>query len=211
MKTSSNKEVRKLYEDTAETYDKMMDNEIDLPVYSDLLSKLAKKISGLPGAVIDTSCGSGHMLCRYHEKYDPKRLLIGIDLSSSMVNLASEKLGSNANVYEGDMRDLNRISSDSAAAVINFFAIHHLDPKGINLAFKEWSRTLCPEGQLLIATWEGNGPIDYGDESDVVALRYSKDEVAAWATNNGFRVDRLVAEAVEEIPMEVIYLEATKV
>ncbi len=211
MKISSNKEVRELYEDSADTYNKMIDNEIDLPVYSDLFGRLFKKISELTGAVIDTSCGSGHMLYRYCEKYDPQRPLIGIDLSPSMVALASQKLGSNAIVYEGDMRDLSRISPGSVAAVISFYAMHHLDSKGIDLAFKEWFRTLCLGGQLFIATWEGKGPIDYGGESDVVALRYSKEEVATWATNSGFRIDRLVVETVEEIPMEVIYLEATKV
>ena len=184
MKTSSQKKVLKLYADSADSYNKMMDNEINLPVYSNILSRLAEKISEIHGAVIDTSCGSGHMLHRYHERYDPERSLIGIDLSPSMVALASNKLGSNADIYVGDMRDLSRISSESSAAVISFFAIHHLNPKEISVAFKESYRALRPQGQLSIATWEGNGPIDYGDESDVVALRYSKKEVAAWVNDN---------------------------
>lgn len=32
---------------------------------------------------------------------------------------------------------------------------------------------------MVIAGWEGAGPIDYGDEFHVVALRYSIDEVKA--------------------------------
>jgi ubiquinone/menaquinone biosynthesis C-methylase UbiE len=210
MKTSSKKEVLKLYEDSADSYDKMMDSEIDLPVYADILSRLAENISKIQGVVIDTSCGSGHMLYRYHEQHDPQRSLVGIDLSPSMVALASKKLGSHAKIYAADMRDLGRILPESAAAVISFFAIHHLDPQEINVAIKEWYRVLCPQGQLSIATWEGDGPIDYGGESDIVALRYSAKEVADWVKNNGFTIDRLVVEPVEEIPMEAIYLEATK-
>ena len=210
MKTSSKKEVLKLYEDSADSYDKMMDNEIDLPVYTDILSRLAENISEIEGSVIDTSCGSGHMLYRYHERHDPQRSLIGVDLSPDMVALASKKLGSNAEIYAADMRDLGKVLPETSAAVISFFAIHHLDPKEINVALKEWHRVLRPQGQVSIATWEGDGPIDYGGESDIVALRYSAKEVADWVKNNGFTIDRLLVEPVEEIPMDAIYLVATK-
>lgn len=52
-----------------------------------------------------------------------------------------------------------------------FFALHHLDDEGVQVAFGEWHRILGPGGQVVVATWEGNGVIDYGDESDIVALR----------------------------------------
>jgi hypothetical protein len=75
MTTSPVSKVREFYESSADWYSNMMDTEIDLPVYSDTLGRLAERIADIPGPVIDTSCGSGHMLSRYHERYDPKRLL----------------------------------------------------------------------------------------------------------------------------------------
>jgi hypothetical protein len=69
---------------------------------------------------------------------------------------------------------------------------------------------LKPGGQLLVAAWEGSGPIDCGETADVVALRYRSDELAGWAREAGFALERCTVEPVEEIPMEAIYLEGTK-
>ncbi len=210
MKASSIAEVRELYEDSAESYSKMMDSEIDLPIYADILGRLAERIADIPGPVIDTSCGPGHMLSRYHDCYDSGRSLLGIDLSPRMVAIASARLGSHAETVTGDMRDLGTIEANSASAVLNFFAIHHADARDVRTALDEWHRVLRPGGQLVVAAWEGTGPIDYGSHSDVVALRYTEDEVVTWAREAGFVVNRCVVEPVEEIPMKAIYLEGTK-
>ena len=210
MKTSPIENVKKLYEMSADSYNKMMESEISLPVYSDTLFRLSERIKGLPGSIVDTSCGSGHMLDLYCSHYDSQRLLVGIDLSPRMAEIASKKLGVNAKVLTADMRELNVISSGSAAAVISFFALHHLDPDNILTAFKEWNRILCKQGQLIVAVWEGTGPIDYGDESDVIALRYNKEEVTAWIIDSGFSVNQCLVEPVEDMPMDAIYLEASK-
>ena len=210
MNTSDSGTVRSMYDTNADSYTKMMDAEIDLPLYADVLERLCKRIRDVPGTVIDSSCGSGHMLSRYHEQYDPKRPLVGIDLSPRMVEIASERLGAGATIMAGDMRDLAVIEDDSAAALLSFFAIHHLDPEGVRTALGEWHRVLQPGGQLLIAAWEGVGAIDYGDEADLVALRYRSDEIAGWTEEAGFGVDRCVVEPVDEMLMDAIYLEGSK-
>ena len=210
MKTSPVAKVRALYEHSADAYSNIMDTEIDLPVYADLLGRLAERITDIPGPVIDTSCGSGHMLAKYHERYDPRRSLVGIDLSPRMVVIARARLGSTAEILSGDMRNLGNIESVSSAAVLSVFAIHHIDPDEVPATLQEWHRVLRPEGQLVVATWEGTGPIDYGGESDVVALRYRKDEIIAWVQAAGFVVARCNVEPVEGIPMKAIYLEGSK-
>ena len=210
MKTSSAAKVRELYEESADSYAEMMDAEIDLPVYSDILSRLAERIADTAGTVIDTSCGSGHMLSRYRERHDPERPLLGIDLSPRMVAIANARLGSSAEISIGDMRDLGAVESGTTAAVLSFFAIHHIGPEEVLAALQEWHRILRPGGQLVVAAWEGAGPIDYGDMSDVVALRYGKEEIAAWTRKAGFAVDRCVVEPVEEMPMDAVYLEGTR-
>lgn len=210
MKTSSLEEVLGLYEGSAESYAQMMDAEIDLPIYADVLGRLAERIADLPGPLIDTSCGSGHMLARYHERYESGRALVGIDLAPAMVEIAGAKLGAAAEVLSGDMRKLGDLESASAAAVVSFYAIHHLEPDEVRVALREWHRVLGPGGQLLLATWEGAGAIDYGDASDVVALRYTGEQVAGWVQAAGFSVERCVVEPVEEFPMDAIYLEGTR-
>ena len=210
MKASHLAKVREMYEESADSYAEMMDTEIDLPVYADTLSRLAKRLSGASGPVVDTSCGSGHMLFRYRERYDPERPIVGVDLSPRMVAIARARLGSNAEVLDGDMRDLRRIESGTSAAVLSFFAIHHLNAEEVLPALKEWRRILCSGGQLLIAAWEGTGAIDYGGDSDVVALRFTRDEIADWAEAAGFDVDRCVVEPVEGMPMDAVYFEGTR-
>lgn len=209
-KVSAEAAVRGLYEESADGYAEMMDSEIDLPVYADILGRLAERIADISGPVIDTSCGSGHMLSRYHERYDPKRSLLGVDLAPRMVEIAGSRLGSNARIVTGDMRDLGPFESGSSAAVLSFFAIHHIDPDGISTALREWHRVLQPGGQLIVAAWEGVGSIDYGGQFDVVALKYPKDEVVSWVRDAGFVVDRSTVEPVEGMPMEAVYVEGTK-
>ena len=210
MKPSTDAEVQKFYDETASGYAQMMDGEIDLPLYADVLGRLAQRLEGLTGPVVDTSCGSGHMLERYREKFDDKRPQVGVDLSPRMVELARNRLGGGAELHVGDMRELEGLADGSAAALISFFALHHVSAQDARRALANWHRVLCRGGQLLVATWEGIGPIDYGEHADIIALRYSKDELTEWARGAGFVVDRATVEPVEEIPMDAVYLEATR-
>jgi ubiquinone/menaquinone biosynthesis C-methylase UbiE len=210
MKPSSTEEVRRMYEENAAGYAKMMDAEIELPVYSELLGHLSERLADTEGALIDTACGSGHMLSMFHDRYDRNRELMGVDLAPQMVAIAAKKVGSGGSVLVGDMRRLPRVESGSAASVLNFFALHHLDPEGVRAALCEWHRVLRRSGQLVVATWEGEGVIDYGDESDLVALRYSRLELREWVEQAGFEIARCAVEPVEGFPMDAIYLEATK-
>jgi len=210
MKTSSAAEVRHFYDQSAESYAALMEKEIDLPVYADILSRLADRIKSLEGPLIDSSCGSGHMLSRYHDRYDSARALVGIDLSPRMVAIAAKRLRSEATIHVGDMRDLTDSEAESSSAVLSFFAIHHLDTAGLLLALHDWRRVLRPGGQLVVAAWEGRGAVDYGHEWDVVALRYTEDDLKRNAQDAGFVVDRCFSEPVEGMPMDAVYLEATR-
>jgi ubiquinone/menaquinone biosynthesis C-methylase UbiE len=210
MKPSDIDDVRAMYEATADSYAQMMDEEIRLPVYVDVLERLRRRIEGAPGPLVDTACGSGHMLQMYHDRFDADRPLLGVDLSPRMVQIASERLGPAGRVEVGDMCVLSQVESGTAAALMNFFAVQHLDPNGVRAALNEWRRVLRPGGRLLIAAWEGSGAIDYGEEADLVALRYTGSELEAWAGEAGFEVERCRVEPVEEFPMDAVYLEGAK-
>jgi SAM-dependent methyltransferase len=205
--TSPDADVRSMYDGFAETYDAMMDDEINAPLYDDMLGRLAGRIENLTGPVVDVACGSGQMLVRYRDRHDGRRALVGIDLSGEMVALTQKKL-KGAVIRIGDMR---APGIDNAAALICFFALHHLDADDAARAFHAWRNALQPGGQLLLGTWEGEGVIDYGGQADLVALRYRVDDVKTWASNAGFRIDRCDVKPVEEMPMDAIYLEATRV
>jgi ubiquinone/menaquinone biosynthesis C-methylase UbiE len=210
MNPSSTNEVRDMYEATADSYSRMMDTEIQLPVYSEVLKRLHSGIEGLPGSVVDTACGSGHMLTMYRDLYKPQRSLVGMDLSPRMISIAQGRLGSNADLFVGDMRELKKIESCSAAALLNWYAIHHLSVAGLREAMKEWYRVLVPGGQLWVAAWEGAGLIDYGEASDIVAVRYSAGELTDLAEEAGFRMKSCIVVPVEDFPMDAVHLECIK-
>jgi len=199
-----------MYEDTADSYSEMMDKEIDLPVYANILGRLQAQMEGIPGAVLDTACGSGHMLELFRTRYDSQRTLIGADLSPRMVAIAGKRLGKEVSVLVGDMRSLPEIPSNSVAAVLNFFALHHLEKEGVGASMAEWFRLLMPGGRLLVAAWEGEGTIDYGEASDIIALRYTSNELSEIAKKAGFIITRCVVEPVEDFPMQATYLECKK-
>ena len=127
-----------------------------------------------------------------------------------MVGLAATKLGLAATVICGDMRDLVDVETGTAVAVLSLFALHHLGAEDAVCAMSEWHRILAPQGRLVVATWEGTGLIDYGDSADIAALRYTEDQVRRVVTQAGFRADRSRVEPVDGIPMDAVYLEATK-
>ncbi len=210
MQTSSNEQVSKMYDDVSSSYNAMMATEIKLPIYNKVMTRLHDSITGLPGSIVDTSCGSGHMLVMYHEQFDQDRALIGVDLSPEMVAITSQRIGDYAKVVVSDMRELHLLENNSAAAVISFFALHHLDAAGIKAALTEWHRVLASGGQLVVAAWEGEGAIDYGDAASIVALRYTAEELAQWTVESGFVVTECDVEEVDEMPMDAIYLALAK-
>lgn len=210
MNVSTESDVREMYDPTAESYAALMDKEITLPLYTETLRKLSESIAGINGPIVDTSCGPGHMLSLYRERFDMKRPIIGVDLSPRMVALASTRIGTGGDIRVGDMRSLDFVDDGSAAGAISFFALHHLDPDGVRTALQEWGRFIVSGGQLVLATWEGSGAIDYGTHSDLVALRYTGNEIAAWVKAAGFSVSRCVVEPVEGMEMDAVYLEATR-
>jgi ubiquinone/menaquinone biosynthesis C-methylase UbiE len=210
LKASPINDVREMYDDTADSYAQMMDTEIELPVYAEVLARLKTRIENTPGALIDTACGSGHMLSMYREHFEPLREIVGADLSPAMVAITQKRLGPDVRMLVGDMRDLPEIESCSAAAVLNYFAIHHLDAVGVRESLQEWFRILVAGGQLLLAAWEGTGLIDYGDASDIVAIRYTSAEIASMAKDAGFEITRCVADPVQDFYMDAVYLECAK-
>jgi ubiquinone/menaquinone biosynthesis C-methylase UbiE len=210
MPLASRDELQDFYNDSAKTYDEMMDEEIKLPLYGKVLDRLVESISAVEGPVLDSSCGSGHMLQLLGQKDPQRRPLLGVDISPQMVEIASNRLGDAAQISLGDMRELPDVPDDSCAAVISFFSLHHIGADELAGCFTEWQRVLVPGGQLLVATWEGEGAIDYGEHSDIVTQRYQEAQLADAITAAGFQVVSQSVQPVAEFDMDGLHITATK-
>ena len=210
MGVTSLDEVRRIYDEAADSYDRLMDAEIRLPIYDQVLKELGTKIRLVNGSVLDASCGTGHMLQRVQEEHATGRPIIGVDLSPRMVEITRRRLGSSADVFAGDMRDLAQVSDNSCAAVINFFAIHHLDPDDLQRSLEACNRVLLPNGYLLIATWEGAGEFSFGGEYDAVTRRYTTSELVDAALTVGLGVMDVSIQVVGDMGIDAVFLWAAK-
>lgn len=208
MQVSNLNDVQQMYNETAENYAGMMDAEMQSPVYANMLGQLAVSLDNVEGPVIDTSCGSGHMLAMYQQQFDADRLLIGSDLSAEMVRISQQRLGDGATVKQADMCNLSFLDDNSVAGLISFFAIHHLDVDMVKQALVEWQRVLKPNGQLLLAAWEGEGAIDYGSFSDLVAMNYSAHDLQQWLIDAGYQVQSCEVVTVDDMGMDAVYISA---
>lgn len=150
------------------------------------------------------------MLQRYYDEYDDVRSLIGIDLSPAMVSIAKKRLGRHSTIIEGDMRDLSPYHIPRAAGLISFFAVHHLSAHELPIVVQNWAQHLKTGGNVVIAAWEGEGEIDYGESADIIAYRYALADVASWFENAGLKVEKAVVYPIEEFPMDAVLVEASK-
>lgn len=210
MQVSNLNDVQQMYNQTAENYAGMMDAEMQSPIYANMLGQLAEGLADMDGLVIDTSCGSGHMLAMYQQKFDDNRKLIGSDLSAEMVRISQQRLGEGATVKQADMCNLSFLDNNSVAGLISFFAVHHLDADMVRQALAEWQRVLKPSGQLLLAAWEGEGAIDYGSFSDLVAMNYAAQDLQQWLIDAGYQVQSCEVVTVEDMGMDAAYIVAFK-
>jgi ubiquinone/menaquinone biosynthesis C-methylase UbiE len=210
MSLSSRDEVRELYRNSAASYDQMMEQEIKLPIYHEVLSNLAWNLKNTEGSILDSSCGTGHMLERIRDDYAPNRELVGVDISPKMVEIARKRLGRSAILIEGDMSAVPQIPNESCAAVLSFYAIQHVEIEELHHCLDEWKRILVLGGQLLLAAWEGEGAIDYGGVSEVVARRYREKELVSSISIAGFDVVHSAVKPVDDFDMDAVHILATK-
>lgn len=118
-------------------------------LYKKVLSEL--KLFNLKDSFIDVGCGSGNLIIQVAKKY-PKLDLIGVDLSSEILDLAKKKAVEN-NLNDriffkiGSVENLP-FSDKSVEFILSTLSLHHWqDPKQ---AFEEIYRVLKDGGVFLI-------------------------------------------------------------
>jgi ubiquinone/menaquinone biosynthesis C-methylase UbiE len=101
----------------------------------------------LSGAVLDVGCGPGLLLKTLASKF-PKLRLAGLDIAPEMIRVATERLGSRAEIKLGDAESLpwEDASFDYIFCVDSFH--HYPHPKK---ALSEFHRVLKAEGQVILA------------------------------------------------------------
>lgn len=111
------------------------------PVYEDM-------------TVLDIGCGTGSLLS-FYQKYTRK--IFGIDLSPSMINIASKKLGAEANLSIGSATNME-FRNDQFDLVTCSLILHEV-PQNVRMdILKEAKRVLRNDGRILLIDYHP-GPI----------------------------------------------------
>jgi ubiquinone/menaquinone biosynthesis C-methylase UbiE len=98
-------------------------------------------------SILDVGCGPGILLTMLAASY-PRSRLAGLDLAPEMIRIASERMGSRADIRLGDAESLpwENACFDYIFCIDSFH--HYPNPKR---ALKEFHRVLKPQGQLILA------------------------------------------------------------
>lgn len=141
------------FEQTAASYDRVA------PAYAEeFFGELAQKpldralltslieMAGKSGPIADIGCGPGQVARYLHDRGG---VAIGIDLSAGMI-AAAQAASPEVEFRQGSMLALP-LEDASLAAIVTFYAIIHLRPEDIGVAFREFRRVLRPGGFLLLA------------------------------------------------------------
>lgn len=154
----------------------------------DLAAELAARTPPCRVAV-DLGCGTGAMLEAIKDRAE---LLIGVDSSPRMIELAGRRLaglGSRVSLRIGQMEHLPLRDAEADFAVTSM-VLHHLARplQGIEEAF----RVLSPGGRLVVVDFEKHQAEEmrtrYGDHW----LGFSLKEFESWTSRAGFRMGEVV-------------------
>jgi ubiquinone/menaquinone biosynthesis C-methylase UbiE len=98
------------------------------------------------GALLDVGCGPGLLLAMLADS--PELKLAGLDIAPEMVRIATERLGTRAEIQLGDAESLawEDASFDYIFCVNSFH--HYPNPKRV---LSEFHRVLKPDGRLVLA------------------------------------------------------------
>jgi ubiquinone/menaquinone biosynthesis C-methylase UbiE len=134
--------IRAQYERLARAYDSRWTRYINSTVSETLL-----RLQLAPGQrLLDVGCGTGVLL----SEIDPGIHIAGIDLATSMLKLAAERLPPGTALAAGDVARLPFASSSFDVAVSTSSLHYWPDPVA---GLREIARVLCAKGRLIVTDW----------------------------------------------------------
>lgn len=115
-------------------------------------------------SVLELGCGTGRFAARLLEKHLPRESrYLGIDISTSMIELASRRLArwsDRAEIHQADATRGLPFASQRFDRVVSTYVFDLLPSDKIDFVLREAHRVLRSEGKLcLVASTQGNGSV----------------------------------------------------
>jgi SAM-dependent methyltransferase len=145
---AKSREIGEGYDALAEKYAEALFDELrDKPLDRALLACFAEEVKKSDaGSVLELGCGPGQVARHLHALGVP---MVGVDASHAMIAIARKRSPS-IDFRRGDMLALDD-AEGTYAGVIAFYAIVHLAPEELVIAFREMHRVLRRGGLLLVS------------------------------------------------------------
>lgn len=96
--------------------------------------------------VLDVGCGTGMHLSKYLKAGCE---VYGIDPSTSMLDIARQRLGTNADLYQGSATEMP-YENGFFDLVIMMLALHEMKPSTRDAVLQEMKRVQKPDGRILL-------------------------------------------------------------
>ena len=142
------KNILEGYNKTAQQYRNELLYELDGKSLDRILLKRFAEDNIRKGAILDLGCGPGQTT--FFLAGCGIKSLVGIDLSSGMIEVASEFPVNGVDFREGDMLDLEFADNQFGSAIC-FYGIVHFTYDELAIALAEIRRVIKPEGQFLFS------------------------------------------------------------
>ena len=123
-------------------------------------AELIARVALLPaGPVLFPACGPGTEIA-WIARHLPERMLIGLDLSPGMIEVARRELADvqNVELEAADCRTLSNRFAGTAGAIVSSFGLQQMPKPDEVIA--DWTRTLAPGGILSVVCWPRSGDDD---------------------------------------------------
>jgi ubiquinone/menaquinone biosynthesis C-methylase UbiE len=150
-------DVAKGYDALADAYARELFDELaGKPLDRALLTAFVEQVKDVASrdaqdaAILEVGCGPGQIARFVHELDAAGRVrVVGTDVSPEMLAVAKRR-SPTIEFHHGDMLSLDETDA-TYAGVLAFYAIVHLAPEQLVVAFREMHRVLRPRGLALIA------------------------------------------------------------
>lgn len=169
-----------------ELFDELRDKPLDRALLASFVEQASQAHPG--GAILEVGCGPGQVARHVHEL---GARVIGTDVSATMLAVASQR-SPMIEFRHGDLLALAE-PDETYAGVLAFYAIVHLEPGQLVVAFREMHRVLRPNGLALIAFHVGHDRLRpgelWGTKTDLEWVLFSREVVEEALREAGLAIE----------------------
>ena len=140
--------TRQVFDSTASTYDR--DRSLLIPGYDSFYRWAIDLIPPQAQRIVDLGAGSGLLTVLIRERFPDAHIRL-IDFSGPMLELARERLGTDALLTYEQADYTSAPLPGNVDSVVSSLSIHHLDDDGKRLIYRKAHNALAPGGVLVNA------------------------------------------------------------